>query len=54
MRPVDAPDSVESYIGVYAWQSTYRRTPEGWKMVADITTSLPPEEVEAAGEQAGD
>ncbi|UCE25377.1 MAG: hypothetical protein JSU74_04855 [Candidatus Zixiibacteriota bacterium] len=42
MTPVDDPEA-EPMEGIYAWQSTYRRTPEGWKQVSDVLTSLPAE-----------
>jgi hypothetical protein len=42
MTPVDEPEA-EPMEGIYAWQSTYRRTPEGWKQVSDVLTSLPAE-----------
>ena len=43
MVSAEAPNS-EPYEGIYAWQSTYRRTPEGWKQVSDVLTTLPEEE----------
>ncbi|UCE24305.1 MAG: hypothetical protein JSU74_13605 [Candidatus Zixiibacteriota bacterium] len=43
MTPVDEPDT-EPMEGIYAWQSTYKRTPEGWKQVSDVLTSLPEDE----------
>jgi hypothetical protein len=39
---VDAEAAIE---GIFAWQSTYRRTPEGWKQISDALTSLPQEEL---------
>ena len=42
MRPVGQPDA-EPMEGIYAWQSTYRRTSEGWKQISDVLSSLPPE-----------
>ena len=47
MSPIDQPDA-EPMEGIYAWQSTYRRTPEGWKQVSDILTSLPEVELQEA------
>ncbi len=53
MTPVDEPDA-EPVEGIYAWQSTYKRTPEGWKQISDVLTSLPEaetiEELKALGE----
>ncbi|MFH1699185.1 MAG: hypothetical protein ABIE07_01245 [Candidatus Zixiibacteriota bacterium] len=38
-----AQPEAEPYEGIYAWQSTYRRTKEGWKQISDIVTTLPEE-----------
>ena len=43
MVPTSQPDS-EPYEGIYVWQSTYRRTAEGWKQISDILTALPENE----------
>jgi hypothetical protein len=42
MRPMGQPDA-EPMEGVYAWQSTYRRTSEGWRQISDVLSSLPSE-----------
>ncbi|UCD65093.1 MAG: hypothetical protein JSW34_06595 [Candidatus Zixiibacteriota bacterium] len=44
MVPADQPDA-EPMEGIYAWQSTYKMTPDGWKQVSDILTSLPEEQL---------
>jgi hypothetical protein len=44
MASVDAPEGTEPYEGIFAWQSTYRYTDDGWKMIGDVTTSVPAEE----------
>ncbi len=43
MVPAGQPDA-EPYEGIYAWQSTYRRTSEGWKQISDVLTTLPEKE----------
>lgn len=43
MVPAEQPDS-EPYEGIFAWQSTYRRTPEGWRQICDVLTTLPEKE----------
>lgn len=52
MKPAGQPDA-EPMEGIFAWQSTYKRTPEGWKQISDILTVLPEdqmiEELKAAG-----
>jgi hypothetical protein len=40
MVPVGQPAS-EPYEGIFAWQSTYRRTSEGWRQISDVLTTLP-------------
>jgi hypothetical protein len=44
MVSMSQPDA-EPYEGIFVWQSTYRRTPSGWKQISDILTTLPEEEL---------
>jgi len=44
MVPKAQPEG-EPYEGIFVWQSTYRRTPDGWKQISDITTTLPEAEL---------
>jgi hypothetical protein len=41
MEEINPVDAAAPFEGVFAWQSTYRYTDDGWKMIADVTTSLP-------------
>ena len=45
MTPVGQGDAAQPFEGIFAWQSTYRRGPEGWKQISDVLTSLPAEEL---------
>jgi len=44
MVPKAQPEA-EAFEGIFVWQSSYRRTPAGWKQVSDITTTLPEAEM---------
>jgi hypothetical protein len=44
MVPKAQPES-EPSEGIFVWQSTYKQTPNGWKQISDIVTTLPEAEM---------
>jgi len=50
MVPAVEVESAEPVEYICAWQATYRRTPDGWVMIADATTELPKEPVAYPGD----